>query len=46
ERATALYRSLAAAAEVAVRASVSESEAAGRAVLESTPGVEPDYFAI
>ena len=46
ERATALYRSLAAAAELAFRASVSETEKAARAVLESTPGVEPDYFAI
>ena len=46
ERATALYRALEAAAELAFRASVSETEKAARAVLESTPGVEPDYFAI
>ena len=31
---------------MAFRASVSETEKAARAVLESTPGVEPDYFAI
>lgn len=46
ERAIALYRSLEAAADLAFRASVADAEAAGRAVLAGSEGVEADYFAI